>query len=298
MTKFLELCVAGIALGGQYALVALGFVVIYRATSVINFAQGGFVMLGAYFAYNFHQTWGLPFYVAVVLAMVAGALVGALVELLILRRLLGRPPFVIIMVTIGLLILLEQLVPIIWGQDPLPLGDPWGVRAVRVGDVALAVADLWTLGIVAVALIAFFVYFKYSRMGVAMRATASDQEAALAHGISSNLVIGLSWAIAGAVAALAGVMIAGGAGGVRLDIELVALTAFPAIILGGLDSPAGAVVGGLVIGLAQSLASGYQPEYAPWLGSGFDLALPYIIMVIVLLVRPYGFFGQREVRRV
>jgi branched-chain amino acid transport system permease protein len=298
MTKFMELFIAGIALGSQYALVALGYVVIYRATSVINFAQGGFVMLGAYLAYNFHQTWRLPFYVAVVLAMVAGALVGALVELVILRRLLGRPPFVIIMVTIGLLILIEQLVPIVWGQDPLPLGDPWGVRSVRLGDVAVAVADFWTLGIVAVVLAAFFLYFKYSRMGVAMRATASDQEAALAQGISAGLVIGVSWAIAGAVAALAGVTLAGGGGGVSLDIELVALTALPAIILGGLDSPVGAVVGGLVIGLAQSLASGYQPEYASWLGSGFDLTLPYIIMVVVLLVRPYGFFGQREVRRV
>jgi branched-chain amino acid transport system permease protein len=298
VTKFLELCFAGVALGAQYALVALGYVVIYRATSVINFAQGGFVMLGAYLAYDFHQTWGLPFYLAVVLAMVGGAIAGALVEVLILRRLLGRPPFVIIMVTIGLLILIEQLVPVVWGQDPLALGDPWGVRSVKLGDVALAVGDFWTLGIVAVVLIVFFVYFKYSRMGVAMRATASDQEAALAQGISAGLVIGVSWAIAGAVAALAGVMLAGGGGGVRLDIELVALAALPAIILGGLDSPVGAVVGGLVIGLAQSLASGYQPEYAPWLGSGFDLALPYIIMVVVLLVRPYGLFGQREVRRV
>jgi branched-chain amino acid transport system permease protein len=236
--------------------------------------------------------------VAVILAMVVGAVVGALVEVLILRRLLGRPPFVIIMVTIGLLILMEQLIPMIWGEDPLPLGDPWGVRAVKVGQVALSVADLWTLGIVAVVLLVFFLYFKYSRMGVAMRATASDQEAALAQGISSGLVIGVSWAIAGAVAALAGVTLAGGGGGVSLNIELVALTAFPAIILGGLDSPGGAVIGGLVIGLAQSLTSGYQPEYAPWLGSGFDLALPYIIMVIVLMVRPYGFFGQREVRRV
>ena len=220
MTKFLELAFAGIALGGQYALVALGFVVIYRATSVINFAQGGFVMLGAYLAYNFHQTWGLPFYVAVVLAMVVGALVGVLVEVLILRRLLGRPPFVIIMVTIGLLILMEQLVPMIWGEDPLPLGDPWGVRAVKVGQVALSVADFWTLGIAAVVLLVFFLYFKYSRMGVAMRATASDQEAALAQGIGSGLVIGVSWAIAGAVAALAGVTLAGGGTGVSLNIEL------------------------------------------------------------------------------
>lgn len=298
MTKFLELCFAGAALGAQYALVALGFVVIYRATRVINFAQGGFVMLGAYLAYNFHQTWGLPFYLAVVLAMIGGAIAGALVEALILRRFLGRPPFVIIMVTIGLLILFEQLIPVVWGQNPLPLGDPWGVRSARLGDIALAVADFWTLGIVAVVLIVFFLYFKFSRMGVAMRATASDQEAALAQGIDAGLVIGVSWAIAGAVAALAGVTLAGGGGGVSLNIELVALTAFPAIILGGLDSPVGAVVGGLVIGLSQSFASGYQPEYAPWLGSGFDLALPYIIMVVVLMVRPYGLFGQREVRRV
>ncbi len=297
MTKFLELVVAGVANGAQYALVALGFVVIYRATGVINFAQGGFVVLGAYFAYDFHQTLGLPFYLSLVLAMAAGALVGVITEATVLRKLTGEPPFVVIMITIGVLTIIEQVVPTVWGGNPLPLGDPWGVRSVKAGNINLRVADLWTIALVIVVLGAFFLFFRYSKVGVAMRATAVDLEAALAQGISARRIVSLSWAIAGLVAALAGVTLAGGGAGVRPDIELVALTAFPAIILGGLDSPGGAVVGGIVIGLAQSLTAGYQPEYASWLGQGFDLVMPYVVMVIVLMVRPYGLFGLRHVRR-
>jgi branched-chain amino acid transport system permease protein len=146
-------------------------------------------------------------------------------------------------------------------------------------------------------LIAFFLFFRYSKLGVAMRATAVDLEAALAQGISVRRVVAVSWAIAGLVAALAGATLASGGAGVRPEIELVAFAAFPAIILGGLDSPGGAVVGGLVIGLAQSLTANYQPQYASWLGNGFNLVMPYVVMVIVLMVRPYGLFGQRRVRR-
>lgn len=297
MTKFLELVVAGVANGAQYALVALGFVVIYRATGVINFAQGGFVLLGAYFAYDFHVTLGIPFYASLVLAMAAGAVVGIITEATVLRKLEGEPPWVVIMITIGVLTIIEQVVPTVWGANPVPLKDPWGVHSVEAGHVTLRVADLWTIGLVLAVLVAFFLFFRYSKLGVAMRATAVDLEAALAQGISARRVVSLSWAIAGLVAALAGVTLAGGGSGVRPDIELVALTAFPAIILGGLDSPGGAVVGGIVIGLAQSLTAGYQPQYASWLGQGFDLVMPYIVMVIVLMVRPYGLFGLRHVRR-
>jgi branched-chain amino acid transport system permease protein len=297
MTKFLELCVQGVATGAQYALVALGFVIIYRATGVINFAQAGFVVLGAYFAYNFHHTFDIPFYPAMVLAMAAGALVGVVVEATVLRRLVGQPPFVVIMITIGVLTIIEQIVTTIWGANPLPLGDPWGVHSVKAGNITLRVTDLWTIGIVAGVVVLFFLFFRYSRLGVAMRATAVDLEAALAQGISVRRVVGVSWAIAGLVAALAGVTLAGGGAGVRPDIELVAFAAFPAIILGGLDSPGGAVVGGLIIGLAQSLTAGYQPEYASWLGQGFNLVMPYVVMIIILMVRPYGLFGQRRVRR-
>lgn len=297
MTKFLELCVQGVATGAQYALVALGFVIIYRATGVINFAQAGFVVLGAYLAYNFHITFAIPFYPSMVLAMAAGALVGVIVEATVLRRLVGQPPFVVIMITIGVLTVIEQLVPTIWGASPLPLHDPWGVHSVKVGDIVLRVTDLWTIGIVAGVVVLFFLFFRYSKLGVAMRATAVDLEAALAQGISVRRVVAVSWAIAGLVAALAGVTLAGGGAGVRPDIELVAFAAFPAIILGGLDSPGGAVVGGLIIGLAQSLTAGYQPEYASWLGQGFNLVMPYVVMIIILMVRPYGLFGQRRVRR-
>ena len=297
MTKFLELCVQGIAVGAQYALVALGFVIIYRATGVINFAQAGFVVLGAYLAYDFHITLGIAFYPALVLAMLAGAAIGVIVQSTVLRRLVGQPPFVVIMITIGVLTIIEQIVPTIWGANPLPLGDPWGVHSLKVGDIVLRVSDLWTIGIVAGVVLLFFAFFRYSKMGIAMRATAVDFEAALAQGINVRSVVAVSWAIAGLVAALTGVTLAGGGAGVRPDIELVAFAAFPAIILGGLDSPGGAVVGGIIIGLAQSLTAGYQPQYASWLGQGFNLVMPYFVMIIILMVRPYGLFGTRRVRR-
>jgi branched-chain amino acid transport system permease protein len=201
------------------------------------------------------------------------------------------------MITIGVLTIIEQVVPTVWGANPLPLGDPWGVHSVDAGNITIRVADLWTIGLVAAVLIMFFLFFRYSKMGVAMRATAVDLEASLAQGISVRRVVAVSWGIAGLVAALAGVTLAGGGAGVRPDIELIAFLAFPAIILGGLDSPGGAVVGGLVIGLTQSLTATYQPQYASWLGTGFNLVVPYIVMVIVLMVRPYGLFGQRRVRR-
>ena len=298
MKDFLQLCFAGLSLGSLYALVALGFVIIYKASGVINFAQGGLVVLGAYLTYNANTTWNLPFVLAVPVAMLICALVGVLVERTVLRFMVGQPTFAVIMVTIGILYVLEQIVTGIWGFDRLNLGDPWGVRTVRVAGLAFALKDIWTIVLAAAVLLAFFLFFRYSRLGIAMRATALDQEAAIAQGISARRIFALSWGIAGAVATLAGVMLAAGGGGVRPDIEFVALLAFPAIILGGLDSPAGAVVGGVVIGVVQTLTAGYQPQYASWLGSGFSSVAPYVVMIVILLVRPYGLFGTQEVRRV
>lgn len=298
MTDFLQLTFAGLALGALYALVALGFVVIYKATGVINFAQGGLVLLGAYLTYNFAHTLHFPFFLAIVAAMAGVALVGVLVERVVLRRMVGQPPFAVIMITIGLLFIIEQVVTGIWGFDRLNLGDPWGIHTLKLGQVIFAVKDIWTIVLAAVVMLAFFVFFRYTSLGVAMRATAFDQEAAIAQGISARRIFGLSWAIAGAVATLAGVMLAAGASGVRPDIEFIALLSFPAIILGGLDSPAGAVVGGVVIGVIQTLTSGYQHQWAPWLGNGFSAVMPYVVMILILLVKPYGFFGTKEVRRV
>jgi branched-chain amino acid transport system permease protein len=298
MEEFLQLVFAGLALGSRYALVALGFVVIYRATGVINFAQGGLVALGAYFAYQLTQETGLPFALGTVGALAGCALLGALIERFLLRRMVGQPVFAVVMITIGLLFVIDQLIPTIWGYGLHNLGDPWGIRTVDVGGVSLAIGDLWTLGLAAAALAGFFAFFRFSRYGLAMRATAFDPEAALAQGISARRVFALSWAIAGAVAALAGVTLASGSSGVEPAIGFIALAAFPAMILGGLDSPVGAVVGGLVIGVTQTLTAGYQPDHAAWLGDNFHVVMPYVVMVLILLVRPYGLFGTPEVERV
>jgi branched-chain amino acid transport system permease protein len=273
-------------------------VIIFKATGVINFAQGGFVMLGAYFTYNFGVTWDLPFWLAVIMAMVATGLVGMVLERLILRRMVGQPPFALIMITVGLLFVIQEVVTTIWGFDNLNLGDPWGVDVVNIGSLVITVSDIWTiiLGLVVVA--AFFAFFRFSRLGLAMRATALDQEAALAQGMSAKKVWAISWAIAGAVAALAGVTIASGAGNLSPQVQFIALLAFPAIILGGVDSPGGAIIGGVIIGVTQTLTAGYQEEYAPWLGSGFQSVMPYVVMLVILLVRPYGLFGTKEVKRV
>ncbi len=297
MTDFLQLCFAGIALGAKYALVALGFVVIHRATGVINFAQGSIVALGAYLTFNAHQTWGLPFLVAALLGIAATAAVGLIIERLLLRRMSGQPVFSVIMVTIGLLFVIDQVITMIWGQDAQNLGDPWGIDTVVVGDIVMAVVDLWAIGLAMVVVVLFFLFFRYSGTGLAMRAVAIDEEAAMARGISVRRVVGTAWAISGAVAAVAGITLASGAAALRPSIGLIALAAFPAMILGGLDSPLGAVLGGFIIGISQILTAGYQPKYAAWLGQDFQSVTPYVVMILILMVRPYGLFGTKEVER-
>lgn len=298
MTEFLQLMVTGVSLGFTYALVALGFVVIYKATEVINFAQGGLVMIGAYLIYNFRATWEFPFVLAVLGGVVATAAIALVFERLILRRMVGSPAFAQIMVTIGLLFILQNVVTAVWGSDNVNLGDPWGISTVVIGDVVIQVRQLWSIGITMVVLGLFFIFFRSTPLGLAMRATAIDQEAALAQGMSSKKVYRAAWAIAGITGALAGLSIASGASALSPEIQFYALLAFPAIILGGIDSPLGAVIGGLVIGITQSLTAGYVDDIAPWLGSGFENVMPFVVMVLVLLIRPYGLFGTPEIKRV
>ena len=297
MSDFLQLLVAGVAVGALYALVALGFVVIYKATGVINFAQGALLLLGAYFTYAFTDQAGLPFPLAVLLAVVACALVGVAVERVILRRMVGQPVFAVIMITLGLTIAFEQIVIWRW-PGTLNLSDPWGLDRVRIGDVVIPVVNIWRIGTAAVLLLGFFLFFRYSRLGVAMRATASDQEAALAQGISARRIFALSWAIAAAVAALAGALLASGGRTLEPSLGIVALVAFPAIILGGLDSTGGAIVGGVVMGVVETMTAGYSQSLPDFLGANFHRVTPYVVLVAILLVRPYGLFGTREVTRV
>jgi branched-chain amino acid transport system permease protein len=294
----LQTAFSGLALGCKYALIALGFSVVFKATGVINFAQASLVLLGAYLTFNFTQTWDLNFYLSLVMAMAVGALVGVATEASVLRWLVGQPPAALIMVTIGLLFVLNNVVTAIWGPDNRNLGDPWGIKTRDVVGVTVADRDLWTIGFAAVAVAAFFVFFRYSTLGLAMRAAAFDPEAAMAQGIPARRVHRVAWAIAGVVAALAGATLAAGAGQLSPATGSLALVAFPAIILGGLDSPLGAVVGGIIIGLVQQFTALLAPEYFDWVGDSFERVSPYLVMIVILLIRPYGLFGTREVRRV
>ena len=298
MTDFFQLLIAGVSLGSVYALICLGFVVIYRATGVINFAEGGLVVVGAYLTHQLVTRWSLPFAIGVPLAMVGVAGFGLLLERFVLRRMVGQPVFAIILITLGVLFVLEQLCAALWGYDVLMIGDPWGVRTVNIGGAAIRVADVWTIGAALMTLGAFFALFRRTTLGIAMRAGASDPEAALAHGISPRAIHGVAWAIAGAVATIAGVLLAAGPKGVDLTLASVAFRAFPAMILGGLDSAEGAVAGGIIIGIVEVFTAAYLTPAAPWLGANFHVVMPYALMIAILMVRPYGLFGTEEVRRV
>lgn len=298
MTTFLQLLAQGVALGCVYALVALGFTVIYRASTVINFAQGQLLVLGAYLVSSLTIGLHLPFWLALLLGVAATAAAGAAFQAGILNRALGQPIFTLVMITLGLGTALNAFVPAAWGGYPRSVGDPWGGSAFTVGGLVLNWVKAWTIISAGLVLLGFYLFNRYTRYGLAMRAAATDQEAALAVGIPVRRVFVLSWALAGAVGAVGGVFLAGYPNSLEPAMGDAALRAFPAIILGGLDSPLGAVLGGLVIGTVELLTAGYQPELAPWLGHNFYLIAPYVVMIAVLLVRPYGLFGSRPAVKV
>jgi branched-chain amino acid transport system permease protein len=295
MTAFLQLLFQGIALGCIYALVALGFTVVYRASKVINFAQGSLLLVGAYLVSVLATGLHLPFVLAVIAAIALLAAGGALFQMIVLQRMLGQPVFVLVMITIGLSIVIDSAIPALFGGNARILGDPWGASAVHAGGVTFNWVRIWTVVCTGLILALYFLFDRYSRYGLAMRATAADEEAALAVGVPVRRVYALTWAIAGGVAVVGGLFLAGFPSSVNPALGGVALRAFPAIILGGLDSPPGAVVGGITIGIVEVMASGYAPG---WLGSDFSAVAPYVVMILVLLCRPYGLFGARPVERV
>jgi branched-chain amino acid transport system permease protein len=299
MAYFLQLVFAGIALGCIYALIGLGFSIIFKASEVINFAQGELLLVGAYIVSGGVFVWHLPFLLALVLGIAITVLIGLLFERFLLRRMLGRPPFTLLMMTIGLDIILLTSVIVIWGSQPLPAASPFGVSSgFNLGGVHFATNDLWTIGITVVLCALLFAFFRFTKYGLAMRATALDQEAALAVGINIRRVYALAWGMAAGIATLGGVFLAIGSFTITPTLGSIALLAFPAIILGGLDSVSGAVVGGLVIGLALDLTAGYESNLATVLGAGFHDIMPYLLMILVLLIRPYGLFGSRKVERI
>ena len=295
MQNFAQLLIGGISLGAVYALLALGFVLVFKATGVINFAYPALLLVGAYATARAGE---LPFPVAAILGIGAAVVIAALVDLVLVRRMRGGSVIAVSIMTIGVGVLLQTEIIRRIGIDVLPIGDPWGSEVVTLGGLTIPQTRIAAL-VVGLGLIAcFFAWFKFSVWGVAMRATAEDHETAALMGIPGGRISAASWAVAGGLAAVAGLFVTMfPSPGLEPTTSAVALRAFPAAIIGGLDSTGGAVVGGLVIGVTEVLTQGYE-GHLTFLGLGFHAVMPYLVMVLVLLVRPTGLFGTRELHRV
>jgi branched-chain amino acid transport system permease protein len=309
VSEVAQLLVRGMSLGSIYSLLAMGFVIIFKATQVLNFAHGAIAAVGALFVAVFATNWNIPgrwmpdapawmsWTLAVIVALAAAFLLGIFLERVFIRPMVGEELFAVAIVTLGIDIALRAVANDFIGTDSRPMGDPWGTGILDLGWVRIAHTEIVQIA-VTVVLVLGVVWFFRTKTGVAMRATAFDQEAARAQGIAVGRIFALSWGIGAVLAAIAGVFLSvfpRAAGGLNTQTAFLAFAAFPAIVLGGLDSIVGAVVGGMIIGLAQSYSS-----LLPWdfLGTGFGGVVPYILMLLVLLIRPHGLFGTEEVRRV
>jgi branched-chain amino acid transport system permease protein len=290
-----QLVINGLFVGAIYALVALGFVLIYKATEIMNFAQGELVLWGGYIGIWLSIDLKLPFAVSFVLTLVIASLFALFVERFILRPMIGQPVVSTIMVTFGLAIMIRAIVGYIWGPDTKQFPRIFPTEPVNIFGANIALVNVWAFVAAVAFVLLFAVYFRYSKGGLAMRAVADDQQAASSMGISVRRVFALSWVIAAIVAA-AGALLVGNINGVNPQLALIGLKVFPVVILGGLESIPGAILGGLIIGLLESLAGGYLDPLIPQ-GGVKELA-PFVLLVLILIIRPYGLFGQPAIERV
>jgi branched-chain amino acid transport system permease protein len=287
------LVTSGLLIGLMYALIALGFVLVYKATDAINFAQGEFVMAPAIVAAVVAAA-ARSFWLGVLAALAVMVGFSFLFERAVLRPLLGRPVIAVIMATIGLAAILRGVLPLIFGVDTRTLELPLGDDPIEIGSLALQPAQVGGAAVAVLCLIVFTWFFRFSRIGVSMRAMADDQQVASAMGVNISHYFTLAWAMAGVVSALGGVLW-GAMLGVDVQLALVGLKVFPVVILGGLDSVGGAILGGLIVGVVENLVAGY---FDPLVGGGTKDFIPYVLMVIALMIRPYGMFGTRRIERV
>ena len=290
----IELLINGLLVGSLYALIALGFVLILKATDIINFAQGEFVMLAGFIMAAGLHTYGLNLAFSIVLGVIGMIILALVVNHLVLQHMIGRPVVSVIMATIGMAAFLQGFATFVWGVDtkniPLPITEePLFVFDVLLSPMELAAsaASFFCIGAVSW-------WFIKTRTGVALRAIADDQQVALAMGINVRYYFGITWAVAGIIAVVGGI-VWGHLLGVDVQLALVGLKVFPVVILGGLDSIVGAIVGGLIIGVIESIAAGYLD---PLVGGGTKDFTPYVIMILVLMFKPYGLFGQENIERV
>lgn len=290
MSTLVAVLAYGLADGAILALAALGFVLIYKATAVINFAQGEFLLVGAYMFYTAFVVMGLPLVAAVLVGVVVATVIGILVERLILRPMVGESPISIIMVTIGLSSLLRALVQMFYGTSPKSMPKLLPTGSVNLLGATVPLNRLLVILVAAIVLTAFTIFFRRSRHGIAMRAVADDQQAAMTMGISVRRIFAMAWALAGVSALIAGVLLAD-ISAVDQNLAAFGLLVFPVVILGGLDSVPGTIVGGIIIGLLKQATGTYWDP-------GLATVIPYVVLVLILLVKPYGLFGETRIERV
>jgi len=290
--QFLQLLVSGISQGCIYGLIALGFVLIYKATETVSFAQGELMMLGAFCGLVLMKLLGMPFWIAVLASIAAMALCGVLLERAVIRPILGQPAFSIVMLTIGIGYVLRGLVTMIpgFGTDTHALPVPYKDQPVQLGPLVLAAEQLVVIAATAVLCALLYAMFRYTRLGVAMQASSQNQLAAYYMGIPVQRLNGLAWGLAAAVAAIAGLLLAP-ITFVHANMGFIGLKAFPAAVVGGFGSLPGAIVGGLIIGVIESLSGFYLPE-------GFKDTAAYIVVLLMLMVKPNGLFGKKLFKKV
>ena len=292
LNEFLQTILSGIATGCIYGLVALGFVLIYKATEVVNFAQGEMMVLGAFIAYTFITFLKLPYWVALLLTTASLGIFGVLLERVVLRSLIGEPVFSIVMLTIGLGIFTRSVVSMVpgWGTETHGFKTPFADKALRYGELFVSWEHLAIILLTVALIIIIFFFFRFTRIGVAMRATAQNQLAAVYMGISVNRVFSHTWTISAALGGFAGILLSP-ITFVHMNMGFIGLRALPAAMLGGFESIPGAIVGGIIIGVTESVAGVYLP-------AGWKDIAAYIILILVLILRPEGLFGIQKKKKV
>ncbi|MBW1817954.1 MAG: branched-chain amino acid ABC transporter permease [Deltaproteobacteria bacterium] len=293
MIFFFQILVSGIAVGGVYALVGLGLVLIYKSTGVLNIAQGAVVMMMAFITYCLSVQAELPFLLAILISLLLAMLLGFLVERLCLRPMIGQPLFSTIMMTIGIMLILQSIPVMIWGTSlkayPKFLPD----QSYNIGGVLISPDYLWGFVISLALFSAFVLYFRYSRAGIVMRAVADHQMAAQSMGVNISRVSGFAWAFSCLVASVGGVVLAT-ITSVGIFLSPIGLKAWPAVIIGGLDSIPGALIGGIIVGVLEGMSGGYLENVF----IGIKDVAPYVILLVILLIKPYGLFGLKRIERI
>lgn len=294
MELFLMSLVNGILVGGIYALVALGWVLIYKCSGVLNLSMGELTLIGAYVTLTFYEM-GMPFFVAVLCTLAVGIILGILVERVFLDKLIGEPVLTVIMVTVGISFFFKGLIEFIWGTDTRVFDPPiFPIEPITIGYLKMSPVYLWSFILAIFLLLVFVGFFKYTRWGLAMQATADDETAALSLGISARFVYAAAWSIAFMSAGVGGALL-GNINGINISVGYLGLLVLPAVVLGGLNSIPGAIVGGIVIGVLQNLSGTYLDKYFP---GGVKDIVPFVFMAIFLLFKPYGLWGWEKIERV